>query len=385
MSPDDPALMESPYFCHACRAEGRDPNNKLVQFGGVFNTMFKKLDSHNVASFQLPKKIRGYFEDVSTRENGEYHDISEPRVALGGKTRSTTTLDDQLNEGPKLMTCYSCKESSAAGRMIVQCDECDAQWHLDCLDPPLANPPSVAPNGKSRAYFRCPLHVSIDIRLMNNALLTAGEDFDRHVKLAQNADDLRRPVERTRVHKLRYPKHPHVVKPAIERGNKNNGNIEVYGLDDLTQEDDVMYELSAKAVAMDFITRAKRQRLEGQNQRWEEALEQWQNDHVNLDKRLRTIITPEIQTLVQQEVLHVRDELQPDSREAVEQEVARRLEEFKVDFYKTQGDFTRRPYEEQAMALFLTGFAKEHEVRGIDAQNIATLSRAVTVSLTLVG
>jgi hypothetical protein len=66
--------------------------------------------------------------------------------------------------------------------------------------------------------------------------------------------------------KIREPIKPNIVKPAMRRGFKNNGRIEVGFSDDedeiepepeVPETDDTVYKLSEKSIILDFIQRAK--------------------------------------------------------------------------------------------------------------------------------
>jgi hypothetical protein len=201
----------------------------------------------NTLSFQLPKPIQRYFEGVSAKDNGEYSDDSRKQVSLN---RRNTAGWEELGENgrprerdqSRLMRCKACNESSFTGRPIIQCDDCNAQWHLDCLDPPQANPPAVSHVNRTRAFFRCPLHAENDMRMIGNPRLAYSEPGGVG----------------ERGHKLRKMKKARVIKPLIQRGNKNNGFIEVELEDEepTVQEDGVVYKLSETAVKLDFLEKA---------------------------------------------------------------------------------------------------------------------------------
>lgn len=61
-----------------------------------------------------------------------------------------------------------------------------------------------------------------------------------------------------RGHKIRKLRKARIIKPLIQRGNKNNGFIEVEFEDEeeAVQEDEVIYKLNAKAIQMDFLEKA---------------------------------------------------------------------------------------------------------------------------------
>lgn len=119
---------------------------------------------------------------------------------------------------------------------MVQCDHCAQYWHLDCLDPPLANPPALNQNGKKAYDWMCPLHADHEMRHM--------------------------PMWRfTREIHARKPKRPRIVETALSRGHRNNGIIEV--LDDTSDVDEaeffdqaeegIVYKLPASGIILDFI------------------------------------------------------------------------------------------------------------------------------------
>lgn len=74
----------------------------------------------------------------------------------------------------RLIVCFRCRQTSDYGRRpVIQCDYCPCSWHLDCLDPPLANPPyqRFASEKKPKAgesvpvreTWRCPNHIEHDL------------------------------------------------------------------------------------------------------------------------------------------------------------------------------------------------------------------------------
>jgi len=48
--------------------------------------------------------------------------------------------------------CFKCGTSALGQKKIIACDFCALYWHLDCVHPPLANPPS-----QTRKWM-CPAH-----------------------------------------------------------------------------------------------------------------------------------------------------------------------------------------------------------------------------------
>lgn len=94
----------------------------------------------------------------------------------------------------------------------------------------------------------CPLHVDHDLRNLD-PLIRNGV---RHEGLG-------------RTHRVRRPKHPSIVVPALRRGFKNNGLIEIASDTDDESEaekeeapDGTIYRLSAEGIKLDFIEKIKR-------------------------------------------------------------------------------------------------------------------------------
>jgi hypothetical protein len=159
--------------------------------------------------------------------------------------------------------CVSCGLSVQSKPCLVKCDECQSSWHLDCIDevPTTAAPlvvdytkegPKPVP-GLRRMYWRCPRHIAQNMYLLEHPSV----DNDGKVL--------------SRGHKIRKALHPEVVKPAFDRGHRNDGeNIELeYSSDeeaDMVDEgyepmpniNSTVYKISAKAVKLDFIAKAKR-------------------------------------------------------------------------------------------------------------------------------
>lgn len=134
-------------------------------------------------------------------------------------------------------------------RPIIQCDYCGENWHLDCLDPPLANPPARTWDGKKLHDWMCPLHADIELRKVDTSLL----------------------VPPRRIH-LRRPRNAKIVDTALSRGFRNNGVIDV--LDDDSDDTDseffdeetneerngksVIHRMPASGIKLDFIDRVKK-------------------------------------------------------------------------------------------------------------------------------
>lgn len=126
------------------------------------------------------------------------------------------------------MLCHHCQKPATDVRSIISCSLCPLYWHLDCLDPPLAVPPFLK-------AWRCPAHVG---DVLAEAPLLAPAHRYRRLKNAQ------------------------VISPAITRGTKNNGHIELDWNDEPEpsrtgwpdpQSFGRTYKLPVKGVVLDFI------------------------------------------------------------------------------------------------------------------------------------
>lgn len=146
--------------------------------------------------------------------------------------------------------CFRCGKSSLNRREIISCDFCTLQWHLDCLDPPLANPPRKGSGGKPRHSWMCPNHVDHELAALD-ASATSSARLHFH---SGNG----------RTHKVRRPKNAKIVDTGLRRGFINNGLIEIEN--EPSDEEEfhereqlgVVYRLPERGIKLDFIDRVKR-------------------------------------------------------------------------------------------------------------------------------
>lgn len=143
--------------------------------------------------------------------------------------------------------CYNCSLSSLGRREIITCDQCSAHWHLDCLDPPLANAPYRDHTGRKIRDWLCPLHADHVLRQMEVPRL-ADRQFQRE----------------RRVH-MRRPRAAKVIDTALSRDFINDGVIEIANdsSDDESEFEEidvagVVYRLPEKGIKLDFIDRVRR-------------------------------------------------------------------------------------------------------------------------------
>lgn len=156
--------------------------------------------------------------------------------------------------------CVQCGTSAAGKRQMLKCDYCDAYWHLDCCDPPLANPPPINLETANRDAWKCPRHVDHDLR----SGLLLPNDLRLHVR-GDDVDMLDAPARHQVPRKIRKPKRPSVAEPLFSRGMRNNGLIEVIN-DDADETDgegnyvfpsddpnSKVYRIPEKGIILDFF------------------------------------------------------------------------------------------------------------------------------------
>ena len=148
------------------------------------------------------------------------------------KKQDNTKLVDKKGEA---ILCFACGASAMGKREIISCDYCGLYWHLDCINPPLANPPFRDPQNRAKYRWMCPAHADSVI----NAAGPGG-----------------------RLYKTRRPKNARIVDTQLRRGFKSNGIIDIE-LDDSAEESEVddeppVYRVTERSIRLDFNDRLRR-------------------------------------------------------------------------------------------------------------------------------
>ncbi|KAK0722319.1 hypothetical protein B0T26DRAFT_641949 [Lasiosphaeria miniovina] len=231
----DPPLrqdsMPADWFCNVCRT-ARDSASLPIHTGALA-LLLERLDAKNSSAFRLPDHVRDYFEGVQTGVDGEYEET--PTVTKPGKYVKKAEEEPvpdffRLRDADgNAVVCHNCQKSSSSNRAIIPCSLCGLFWHLDCLDPPLANPPVLR-------TWRCPCHIDDLLARLPGALGPA--------------------------HRFRKIKGAPVIEPTFSRGYVNNGHIEVEldaSEDESGWRDVETYgktvRLSEKGIKLDFLSR----------------------------------------------------------------------------------------------------------------------------------
>ncbi|OAA55568.1 phd finger domain protein [Niveomyces insectorum RCEF 264] len=251
----DPPLQEDggnlpdEWFCNVCLSR-RNPAS-LVRYTGVFGSLLNIIDKKNSSAFRLPGETRDYFEGVKTGPDGEYEAIVVPnayRTRRRGYEETPDFFRIRDADGNTIL-CHNCNLSAEENRAIIPCAFCGLWWHIDCLDPPLANPPVLR-------NWRCPAHSDDILAKLPNLLGPA--------------------------HRFRKIKGASILKPAYSRGLINNGFIEFFSddePDDSSGWKDVgsfgrIQRVNARGVELDFLERVRKEHRKGKKR------------HARIDKRL---------------------------------------------------------------------------------------------------
>jgi hypothetical protein len=236
--------------------------------------LFKTLASITVGSFVLPDEIRDYYENVTVAKDGAYVEGAK-RIPLSKSSGYGAVRPDYLKtvNQNKAILCIQCGESSRGQRQMLQCDFCHEFWHIDCCDPPLANPPYISPEATHREAWRCPRHIEHVLR--SGQVLQ--QDLNPHSGDTDTEDTV--PVPR----KVRKPKNSVVLESAFSRGIRNNGLIEIANdpdyetdgegnylfsrlereeLDESIDQNGKIFRVPEKGVILDFVDKVKYSRIE---------------------------------------------------------------------------------------------------------------------------
>lgn len=264
LSDDEPA--ENNDFCRNCNRSGRllccdgcvlsfhfscltpplDPANPpdgdwfcpKCSVSQSMNTLLGGMEKVSDRDFALPSRIRDFFAGVRTNDEGRYEEVTSlprlnPRAARGSRTGRyddpflLRTVDAKGN----LIFCVKCGRTTNGCRPIIQCDYCPCAFHMDCVDPPLAVPPTQRP-GSDRLHhtWMCPNHALHDMKYT----VTDEEGYET-------------------IKRIRRPKNPRYVDIEILPEDDEDENLEEH------ETEGVTYRVSERGVKLDFIERVKRE------------------------------------------------------------------------------------------------------------------------------
>lgn len=252
LDPDDPKLADDQkWYCPECEGKLRPQTAKP---DGLLSDLIS-----NIVDiprwYSLPLEIRNYFENVTTGSDGEYAETIPPplnkkwapRADNNGAIKLPNYKDPRDKHG-HLRLCYRCAQGTEGEREMMPCDYCPNEWHLDCLDPPLATVPKrIAPDGKAPPPWRCPLHIDHDMIDISRAGGVAVGTLGRKPR-------------------LRRPKKQNAIQPATKPVPTNNGIIDVQlepeSAVNLKTVDNCgnVSRIPEKGIILDFIRKANYER-----------------------------------------------------------------------------------------------------------------------------
>ncbi|KAG9587967.1 hypothetical protein KCV04_g10963, partial [Aureobasidium melanogenum] len=245
LSQNAPELNEA-WYCFGCTAKRAQPQR---QSRGLFAALLLNLEKRNPSNFVLPQDIREYFDGVATAKDGKFVEQLATKTRRGAGYEELPDHFKTKDAKGQAILCYNCSLSSLGRREIITCDQCSAHWHLDCLDPPLANAPYRDHTGRKIRDWLCPLHADHVLRQMEVPRL-ADRQFQRE----------------RRIH-MRRPRAAKVIDTALNRDFINDGVIEIANdsSDDEFEFEEidvsgVVYRLPEKGIKLDFIDRVRRVR-----------------------------------------------------------------------------------------------------------------------------
>ncbi|RYN53070.1 hypothetical protein AA0117_g13351, partial [Alternaria alternata] len=263
-------VPDGAFYCYECNAKSAAPDDSADSFPSL-GPLSNKLKRTNPHAFALPSDIQNHFEGVSARPDGSYSEEVKkfPLAKNSGYGYQRPEYTKLIDADHKVILCTQCGGSSGNKRQMLRCDFCHAYWHLDCVDPPLANPPHISLEASQRDAWRCPRHIEHDLRsglLLQNDL--SSKDGDSEV--ADAAPVVRVP------RRVRVRKQPEYVESTFSRGMRNNGLIDitndpdddtdgegnyVFGDNESKDVNSKIFRVPEERLILDFVSKVKSGRV----------------------------------------------------------------------------------------------------------------------------
>ncbi|PLB51240.1 hypothetical protein P170DRAFT_464200 [Aspergillus steynii IBT 23096] len=226
--PLDPANPpEGDWYCPRCTAaNGMD--SLLSSFKATTQT-----------DFALPQELREYFAGVRTDDAGSYQEgvpipRFKPRTVKGSRE---ARYDDPFllrvkDAKGRYIFCIICGRSTGGERPIIHCDYCECGFHLDCLDPPLANPPMQKPGNGDRAHgtWMCPNHVLHDLMAASPRIRRPRNARRIDVEVVPNEEEMEELEEQNPEGVLLHVKEDGIKLDFIKRVKQDNAEREAITL-----------------------------------------------------------------------------------------------------------------------------------------------------------
>ncbi|KAJ5841905.1 hypothetical protein N7534_011735 [Penicillium rubens] len=162
-----------------------------------FSTLIAHSKHYKKTEFQVPQDIKEHFHGVDEGivfEDGYARNLKHqryykpaphlPRLTKPPKQDGPVTYANPMllretdNKGD-CIRCSKCGFTSQGTRPIITCDYCPCRFHLDCLDPPRANPPNP------KVGWMCPNHVTPDDMIASKDI-NGSNERTRRVRRTKN-------------------------------------------------------------------------------------------------------------------------------------------------------------------------------------------------------
>jgi len=168
----------------------------------------------------------------------------------------------------KVILCTQCGKSTGGKRQMLKCDYCHTYWHLDCCDPPLANPPHISLDAAQRDAWKCPRHVDHDFRSGYLLQHDLNEGYGKNIAMVDAPRAARVP------RKVRKAKNAEVIEPTFSRGMRNNGQIDVlnnpdddtdgegnyvFATEDSRDLNSKILRVPERGIVLDFVSKVNKQ------------------------------------------------------------------------------------------------------------------------------
>ena len=213
--PAKPAILD-PVFCHSGKQYkqlyvehlARRP---LLDQSNPFSCLLAAAQQEEAQEFQPPLELGA----ASERFPYAWKWSSD-----GERSRRVRGQEEEQEPGAptKVRLCYTCVRSSRLGPLI-SCDFCPCAFHMDCLDPPLAELP--------RDVWMCPNHVEpfLDQRLLSSGSATERVHlWDSWARQPLDAHAVKLQFMR-RAHRVRNPHFGRNVKVVGRRRARVPGGV----------------------------------------------------------------------------------------------------------------------------------------------------------------
>ncbi|OQE15211.1 hypothetical protein PENFLA_c033G09103 [Penicillium flavigenum] len=162
-----------------------------------FSTLIAHSKHYKKTEFQPPQDVKEHFDGVDegvvfeneyarNLKHQRYYKpaphlprLTKPPKQDGPVTYANPMLLREYDNKGDCIRCSKCGFTSQGTRPIITCDYCPCRFHLDCLDPPRANPPNP------KVGWMCPNHVTPDDMIATKEI-NGSNERTRRVRRTKN-------------------------------------------------------------------------------------------------------------------------------------------------------------------------------------------------------